>query len=81
MEECVVCLILLGFLLVLGGCISSNPGLILSQDVNRTIIGGDINTFLDLNDTADSYMGFALDCVVVNSDENGLIFSGFGCIF
>jgi len=68
------CLVLVVFYLALCGCISSNPGLILSQDVNKTVVGGDINSFLDLNDTADSYVDQTTLCVKVNADENGLVF-------
>jgi len=48
---------------------------LIDQNVTQNANGSLIN-FIDLNDTQDSYSGFGLDCVIVNSDENGLIFSG-----
>lgn len=65
------------FVVVLfSGCLSANsPGVLLAQDVNKVVYGGDVNSFLDLNDTPASYSGFGGDCVVVNSGESGLEFS------
>ena len=61
--------------LLLAGCFSSTPGLILSQDVNKTVNN---EAFTDLNDTPPNYTGQTKLCAKVNSDENGLEFGDCG---
>ncbi len=66
-----------GLLVVFMGCVQSPlpTGILLIEDVNKLIVN---QSFLDLNDTPNSFSGQASLCVSVNSDENSLIFSVCG---
>ena len=69
MKQNIVFFGLMAVTLLLTGCFSSTPGLILSQDINKTT-----EDFNELNDTPANYIGSGGKCVAVKGAETGLEF-------